>query len=117
MNASTGRYKLPDRNVLAGGIAGFVTWGLTLLLARLGVEIPAELVGLLVTAAAGTFAYMVPPTARDFLARLDGVVRRAGAADPATSRGEVEAAAAAIARAVKLADCGNGTEQRGAAGS
>lgn len=100
MNASTGRFKLPDRNVLAGGIAGLATWALTLLLARLGIEIPAELVGLLVTTVAGAFAYMVPPTVGDFLARLDGVVRRVGttgAAEP----GGVERAADVVKRAAR----------------
>lgn len=105
MNASTGRYKLPDRNVLAGGVAGIATWGITLGLARAGIEIPAELVGLLVTAVAGSVAYMVPPTARDFLARLDGVVRSLGDAETAPVMA-LEHAADVVRRAAMAAQRG-----------
>ena len=104
MNASTGRYKLPDRNVLAGGLAGLAAWGITLGLDRVGITVPSELVGLIVTGAAGAAAYMVPPTAADFLARLDGVVRKVGGAVSVADAGTVRSAAAAVERAVRMAD-------------
>lgn len=74
---------MPDRKVWAGGLAGLLTWGITLAAQHfLGVPLPPELVTMIVGGATTTVAYLVPPTVRDIVKRLnDGIVQIA-ADDP-----------------------------------
>ena len=74
---------LPDRKVWAGGLAGLLTWGVTLVAQRyLGVSLPPDLVTMIVGGVTTGVAYLVPPTVRDIVKRLnDGIVQIA-ADDP-----------------------------------
>lgn len=74
---------MPDRKVWAGGLAGLLTWGVTLVTQRyLGVSLPPDLVTMIVGGVTTGVAYLVPPTVRDIVKRLnDGIVQIA-ADDP-----------------------------------
>lgn len=61
----------PDRKVLAGGLAGVITWGITVLAARYGVVLPPELETLIVGGVGWLIAYLVPPSRMDIVKRLD----------------------------------------------
>lgn len=65
---------IPDAKVLAGGIAGVLAWMATIGLASAGVEIPAETVGALVAAVMALVAYLVPPSTRDIIKRVDDTI-------------------------------------------
>lgn len=67
---------LPDRKFLAGGVAGLVTWLLTLAASTAGVEIPAELMTSAVGLVMGAVYYLVPPSAADIVRRIDGDLKR-----------------------------------------
>lgn len=74
---------LPDRKVWAGGLAGLVTWGVSLAAQRyLGVTLPPDLVAMIVGGVTTGVAYLVPPSVKDIVKRLnDGIVQMA-ADDP-----------------------------------
>lgn len=63
---------IPDRKFLAGGIAGLVTWLLTLAATAAGVPVPADLMAAAVGLVMGAAYYLVPPAAADVLRRIDG---------------------------------------------
>ena len=72
----------PDRKVWAGGLAGLVTWGITLVAQHYGVVLPADIVGMLVGAVTTGVAYIVPPSVRDIIKRLDDGLVEMAAEDP-----------------------------------
>lgn len=73
----------PDRKVWAGGLAGLVTWGVTIAAQQfLGIAIPPDLVGMLVGGVTTAVAYIVPPTVRDIIKRLDDGLVAMAADDP-----------------------------------
>lgn len=102
MNASTGRFKLPDRNVLAGGLVAVLAWLLNLGLGAAGLPaLPADVLIPVLLTLWGAFSYLIPPSVSDFLARLDGVVRQAaGNASSTGQEAEVRTAASTLARNV-----------------
>lgn len=84
MNASTKRFTLPDRNVLAGGIASVAALLVVAGLRIIGYDVPLDYALMVVAIIGPTISYFVPPTIKDFFARFDAVLREA-AASPATS--------------------------------
>lgn len=62
---------LPDRKIVAGGVAGIVAWGIAAGLKHYGVELDANAQTMLVGLVTGLIAYVVPPSQRDILKRLD----------------------------------------------
>ncbi len=74
---------LPDRKVWAGGLAGLLTWGVTLAAQHyLGVALPPDLVTMVVGGVTTGVAYLIPPSVKDIVKRLnDGIVQIA-ADDP-----------------------------------
>jgi hypothetical protein len=66
------RHWIPERKFLAGGVAGLVTWLLTLAASAAGVAIPPDLMTATVGLVMGAVYYMVPPAAEDVLRRIDG---------------------------------------------
>tara|TARA_R100001244_G_scaffold2541_4_gene3972 strand:- start:124 stop:456 length:333 start_codon:yes stop_codon:yes gene_type:complete len=102
MNASTGRFKLPDRNVLAGGLVAVLAWLLNLGLGYAGLpSLDADILIPLLLSLWGTFSYLVPPSIADFLARLDGIAKQAAtSASSAGQEAEVRAAASSLAHNV-----------------
>lgn len=73
---------LPDRKVLAGGLSGVVAWGIMLGLSMAGVPVPAETQALLVTVISTAMGYLVPPSQRDIVKRLNDQLVAVAAADP-----------------------------------
>lgn len=65
---------IPDRKVLAGGIAGVLTWLITLGMSAAGVDIPAETVTGLVGGAMALAAYFIPPSKKDIIKRVDDTI-------------------------------------------
>lgn len=63
---------IPERKFLAGGIAGILTWLVTLAAAYAGVDLPAETIGPLIVSAASAAYYLIPPSAQDIARRIDG---------------------------------------------
>lgn len=69
---------LPDRKVLAGGLAGVAAWLIAMLAARYGFPMTPEQQTGLVGLIGWAVAYMVPPSERDIVKRLnDGLVKMA----------------------------------------
>lgn len=69
---------LPDRKVWAGGLAGFAAWLLVLAATRYGVPLDLQTASILVAAVGGGVSYLVPPSTRDIITRLnDGLVKMA----------------------------------------
>lgn len=62
---------LPDRKIVAGGVAGIVAWGISAGLKHYGVELDANAQTMLVGMVSGLMAWAVPPSQRDILKRLD----------------------------------------------
>ncbi|MCG5238374.1 hypothetical protein ACIU1J_32310 [Azospirillum doebereinerae] len=70
---------IPARKVWAGGLAGVAAATIgTLLRQYLGLDIPAELIAYAVTGFSSAVAYLVPPAARDAIARADTMAREFG---------------------------------------
>ena len=70
---------VPDRKVLAGGLASVFAWALVLLLQRyLGIALPAETAAAIVAGAGSVVAYWVPPSLADLARRADETLRRLG---------------------------------------
>lgn len=73
---------LPDRKVLAGGVAGLVTWGLTLIAQHYGIVLTPDIQSFLVGGVGWAIAYLVPPSKHDILKRLDNDLVAMAAQDP-----------------------------------
>lgn len=73
---------LPDRKVLAGGIAGLLTWGLTVVAARYGIVLTPDIQSLIVGGVGWAMAYIVPPSQHDIVKRLNDDLVAIAAADP-----------------------------------
>lgn len=69
---------IPDRKVLAGGLAAVLAWLVTVALAGWGVSIPTEVVGGAVAGAYALIAYLVPPSVGDLLKRADDTLKALG---------------------------------------
>ncbi len=63
--------QLPARSTLAGGIVGLATWGLSLLLAHYGVQVPQDAVGGAVALLAALASHFCPDTLKDQAAALN----------------------------------------------
>lgn len=73
---------IPDRKILAGGLAGIVAWAVMLGLGFAGVQVPAETQALLTTLIASLIGYLVPPSQKDIVKRLNDQLVAIAAADP-----------------------------------
>lgn len=79
---------LPDRKVLAGGLASVLAYLIVLALQESGVDIPYDIVAAAVGGAYALVSYLVPTPVRDVLRRGDDFVRQIGeAAGPPASAG------------------------------
>ena len=73
----------PDRKVWAGGLGGLLTWGITLAAQKyLGIPLPPEVVTMIVGGATTAVSYIVPPTVRDIVKRLNDDIVQVAANDP-----------------------------------
>jgi hypothetical protein len=67
---------VPDRKILAGGVAGVLAWGVSVALRHYGIELDANAQSILVAAIGGLISYVTPPSQQDVLRRLnDGIVQ------------------------------------------
>lgn len=74
---------IPDRKVWASGLAGLLTWAVTLIAQKyLGVSLPPDLVTMIVGGVTTGVAYLVPPTVRDIVKRLNDDIVHIAANDP-----------------------------------
>jgi len=74
---------IPDRKVWASGLAGLLTWGITLAAQRfLGIPLPPDLVGMIVGGVTTGVAYIVPPSIKDIVKRLNDDIVQIAANDP-----------------------------------
>lgn len=73
---------IPDRKVVAGGLAGILTWALMLVAGRYGIVIDAGMQPVLVSFVGTLIGYLVPPSRRDILKRIDDQIVAIAAADP-----------------------------------
>jgi hypothetical protein len=65
---------IPDRKVLSAGIAGVLAWGLVLLAPRVGLPLTLDIALPVMVALMGGVAYLVPPSAKDVIKRIDGEI-------------------------------------------
>lgn len=73
---------IPDRKVLAGGLASVIAWAIILAAGRAGLPVTPDLQPLLVTAVGMAFGYLVPPSKQDILKRLNDDLVRIAQNDP-----------------------------------
>jgi len=74
---------IPDRKVWAGGLAALLTWGINLAAQHfLGVSLPPDLLTMVVGGVTTGVAYLVPPTVRDIVKRLNDDIVQIAANDP-----------------------------------
>jgi hypothetical protein len=73
---------IPDRKVVAGGFAGILTWALMLVAGRYGVVVDPAMQPVLASFAGTLIGYLVPPSQRDIIKRLDDQIVAIAAADP-----------------------------------
>lgn len=73
---------LPDRKVLAGGIAGLLAFFITAAAAHYGIALTPDIQSLIVGGVGWLIAYLVPPSTRDIIKRLDDQLVAMAAADP-----------------------------------
>lgn len=79
---------LPDRKVLAGGLSGLVTWLVVYISGRYGLDIPADVQAAIPLVFGLVVSYLVPPSQRDVLKRLDDGIIAIAARDPQTAVSE-----------------------------
>ncbi|SMC43338.1 hypothetical protein SAMN06297251_102156 [Fulvimarina manganoxydans] len=72
----------PDRKVLGGGMSAIVAFLLIQIASAAGADIPAEWQAILPTAIGYAVSYLLPPAARDVIARMDDALVEIAAADP-----------------------------------
>lgn len=74
---------IPPRNIWAGGIAGILTWIICQLLSHFtGFVIPPDLQGYLAGAVGAGIAWIVPPSAKDLVKRLNDEIVHLAQRDP-----------------------------------
>lgn len=73
---------LPDRKVLAGGIAGILAWLLVFIGNKYGMGITPDVQSLLTGAIGWAVAYLVPSSVRDVINHLNDDIVQIAAADP-----------------------------------
>ena len=73
---------VPDRKIMASGLAGILAWAVMQALAFSGHPMPAEAQALLVTLITTAMGYIVPPSQRDIVKRLNDELVAVAAADP-----------------------------------
>lgn len=73
---------LPDRKVLAGGISGLIAWALIFVAGRYGVTVDVTLQPAIVGAVTVLMSYIVPPSQRDIIKRLNDQLVQMAADDP-----------------------------------
>lgn len=75
---------VPDRKILAAGLAGLAAWALILLAGALGIELPPDAAAAIVGGVMTLAGYLVPPAMADILRRIDDRMRASFAppADP-----------------------------------
>lgn len=74
---------IPDRKVVAGGLAGIITWAAMLAAGQfLGVHLDPSLQPAIATAVGTLIAYATPPSLRDKIKRLNDEVVAIAADDP-----------------------------------
>jgi hypothetical protein len=73
---------VPDRKVLAGGIAGLLVWIVSIIAGRYGFVIDASMQPMLILGVTTLMAYVVPPSVNDVLKRLDNELVKHAQEDP-----------------------------------
>ena len=73
---------LPDRKVLAGGVAAVGAWAIALAAARYGYPIDPSLMPGLVILIGYAISYFVPPSQQDILKRLNDELVKLAQDDP-----------------------------------
>jgi len=96
-----------DRKVWAGGLTGLgasaLVWGAQ---AKFGITLPPEVAAMLITFLVTSVAYMVPPSVKDVVKRIDGAIIDIVAADPKIPLVKVKDAPAVV---TKVTNPGGGT--------
>jgi hypothetical protein len=72
----TSRKYIPDRKVLAGGLAGAAVWLVSLVAEFYGVSVSSDVLGAALSVIMPLVAWAVPPSIADVAARLDSDLRR-----------------------------------------
>lgn len=73
---------LPDRKILASGVAGVGAWALMIIAARYGYPLDPGLMPALVALVSTAIGYLVPPSQQDILKRLNDDLVRIAQDDP-----------------------------------
>lgn len=73
---------MPDRKVVAGGLAGIITWALMLAAGHFGFALDASLQPAIASAVGTLIAYATPPSQRDVIKRLNDEIVAIAANDP-----------------------------------
>lgn len=71
----------PDRKVWAGGLVGIVTWAIMFAAAKAGHPIDLGLQALIPVVLGYIVSYVVPPSVRDIVKRVDNTIVRIANAD------------------------------------
>jgi len=74
---------IPDRKVLAGGLAGLLAWLVAMVASRYGFPLTPEQQTYVAGAIAWAVAYFVPPSKRDIVKHLNDDIVRMAQDDPA----------------------------------
>lgn len=86
---------IPSRKVIAGGLAGIASWAVLTGLGYFNVPVPLEWQALLPTLIGSAISYLVPPSTKDVIRRIDDQLVAIAGRDPGSAVSpEVGAAAA-----------------------
>lgn len=72
----------PDRNVLSGGLVAVVSWAVIAIADHYGLNIPLFIQAAIPTFLGYIVTYILPPSVKDVVARVNDDIVRLAAADP-----------------------------------
>lgn len=78
----------PDRNVLSGGLVALVGWIIVALAGYWGLDVPLTLQAMLPAVLGYVVTYLLPPSVRNVVARVNDDIVRLAAADPSNPTSE-----------------------------
>jgi hypothetical protein len=73
---------VPDRNVLSGGVVAVASWAIIAVADHYGLDVPVTVQAFIPMVLGYVVTYLLPPSVRDVVSRVNDDIVRLAAADP-----------------------------------
>lgn len=97
----------PDRKILAGGLASVLAWFVLFGAGKVGIAVDPVLQSILVPLIGYAISYLVPPSLRDVVSRVNNDIVKLANADPSNPT-TAQVVTPALSRVVAAADVASG---------